>query len=99
MSHKLFDFRMRDGSRNFADFPETVFFDQLRDIVKQLEGATETGFATEWVTEVWLDFDFRVHQFSINNQHGNYWFFVENPECPDEILLEVVEHFQKFLSR
>ena len=97
MSYKLFDFKMNDGSRNFADLPETVFFDELREIAKQLQGATETGFLTDWVTEVWLDFEFRGQRFSVNNQNGDYWFFVENPECPDEILLEVVEHFQKSL--
>jgi hypothetical protein len=88
---------MNDGSRHFAELPETVFFDKLREIAKRLEGATETGFLTDWITEVWLDFELRGHQFSVNNQFGGYWFLVENPDCPDEILLEVVEHFQKFL--
>lgn len=88
---------MNDGSRNFAELPETVFFDKLREIAKEFEGAAETEFVTDWITELWLDFDFRGHKFSINNQFGNYWFFVEDPECSDEILLEVVEHFQKFL--
>ena len=99
MSYKLFDFRMNDGSRNFADLPETVFFDKLREIAEQFEGAKETGFVTDWITEVWLDFEFREQRFSINNQQGDYWFFVENPDCPDEILMEVVEHFQKFLYK
>jgi hypothetical protein len=97
-SNKLFDFRMRDGSRNFADLPETVFFDELRHIAKKFEGAKVNGFVTDWVTEVWLDFEYRGHQFSINNQYGDYWFFVENPECPDEILSEVIEYFQNFLT-
>lgn len=95
MAYKLFDSRMHDGSRNFADLPEVVFFDKLREIAKQLEGATETSFVTDWITEVWLDFDFRGYKFSINNQNGEYWFFVEKPECPDEILLEVLGHFEK----
>lgn len=99
MPDKLFDFRMHDGSRNFADLPEVIFFDKLREIAKLLEGAAETAFVTDWVTEVWLDFDFRGYKFSINNQNGDYWFFVENPECPDKILLEVVEHFQSFIMK
>jgi nicotinate-nucleotide adenylyltransferase len=24
---------------------------------------------------------------------GEYWFFVEDPDCPDEILLDIVRHF------
>jgi len=88
---------MCDGSRHFADLPETVFFDVLREITGKFAGATETAFVTDWITEVWLDFEFRGQRFSINNQQNGYWFFVENPDCPDEILLKVVGHFQKFL--
>lgn len=98
-SNKLFDHRMKDGSRNFADLPESVFFDELREIAKRFDNAIVTGFVTDWVTEVWLDFEYRGHKFSINNQYGEYWFFVENPNCPDEILLEVVEHFERFLDK
>ena len=72
MSAKLFSFIMNDGSRNFADLPETVFFDELPEIAKNFEGATETGFVTDWITEVWLDFEYRGHKFSINNQMGDY---------------------------
>lgn len=90
---------MKDGSRNFADLPEVVFFDELREIARKFEGAHETGFITDWITEVWLDFEYRGHKFSINNQMGDYWFFVENPNCPDEILREVIEHFEKFLVK
>lgn len=94
MRNKLFDVNFGDGSRNFADLPETFFFDRLREIAGTLEGAVETGFLTDWVTEVWLDFVYRGHNFSINNQNGEYWFFVDDPECPDEILTEVIEHFE-----
>ncbi len=90
---------MKDGSRNFADLPETFFFDKLREIGQQLSGAKETGFLTDWITEVWFDFEFRNQQFSINNQNGDYWFFVDDPECSDEILIEVIEHFQRFLEK
>lgn len=90
---------MKDGSRNFADLPEAVFFDELREIANKFEGAQETGFITDWMTEVWLDFDYRGHKFSINNQMGEYWFFVENPNCSDEILCEVMEHFENFLVK
>ena len=63
LPRKIFDHRMNDGSRNFADLPESVFFDKLREIVESFKGTQVTGFITDWVTEVWLDFDFRGHQF------------------------------------
>ena len=92
---EIFDVRMNDGSRHFADLPEIVSFDAMRDHARNLEGANETGFITDEVTEMWLDFTFCGHRFSINNQFGDYWFFVENPECPEPILVEVVQHFAK----
>lgn len=90
---ELFDIRMKDGSRHFADLPETVFFDRMRDHLELLAGATETAFVTDRVTEMWLDFDYRDHQFSINNQMSSYWFFVNDPTCPQEILTAVRSHF------
>lgn len=85
---------MKDGSRNFADLPEVVFFDELRSHGRKLTGAMEAGFITDWVTEVWLDFEYYGYRFSINNQMGDYWFNVEDPSCPDDILVEVVRHFE-----
>lgn len=90
---------MDDGSRHFANFPETVSFERLREIVKQFEGTHEISFITDNVTEVWLDFAYKGHKFSINNQNGDYWFFVEDPACLNEILLEVVEYFERFLVK
>jgi hypothetical protein len=90
---------MHDGSRNFCNLPEAVFFDELRRHASKLTTAKITGFLTDSVTEVWLDFNFRGQKFSINNQYGDYWFFVEDPECPDNILIEVMEHFRKLLKK
>lgn len=90
---------MADGSRNFADLPETVSFDELRNHLAKFDGAKETEFLTDCVSEVWLDFEFRGENFYVNNQLGDYWFFVQNPNCSDEILLEVFEHFRKFLDK
>lgn len=87
-----------DGSRNFANFPETVSFERLREIVKQFEGTKEISFVTDSVTEVWLDFEYQGYKFSINNQNGDYWFFVEDPACPNGTLFKVVKHFGNFLG-
>lgn len=84
---------MKDGSRHFANLPAAAFFDQMRAHLPKLDGAVETGFVSDGVTEMWLDFKFRDHQFSINNQMGEYWVFVRRPDCPDTLLAAVVEHF------
>ena len=95
----LFDMRMNDGSRHFVDMPEVVFFDEFADHAELLEGAEITEFITDGVLEMWLDFDFRGHKFSVNNQLGDYWFFVRDPNCPEEILFEVIDHFRRLLER
>lgn len=97
MIRDLFDMRMNDGSRHFANLPETVFFDDFADHVETLDGAEITEFITDGVIEMWLDFDYRDEKFSVNNQYGDYCFFVQNPDCEDEILLEVCDHFRKLL--
>ncbi len=98
MIRDLFDMRMNDGSRHFVDMPEVVFFDELADHVEELDGAEITEFITNGVVEMWLEFEYRGQKFSVNNQLGDYWFFVENPECPEEILLEVIDHFRQLLN-
>lgn len=99
MIRDLFDMRMNDGSRHFVDMPEVVFFDELADHVEELDGAEITEFITNGVVEMWLEFEYRGQKFSVNNQLGDYWFFVENPECPEEILFEVIDHFRQLLER
>jgi hypothetical protein len=94
----LLEIKMHDGSRHFASFPEIVFFDDFYEITEQLDGAEITEFMMDGVLEMWLDFNFSGHKFSVSNQYGEYWFFVENPNCPDAILLEVMSHFSERLS-
>lgn len=90
---------MNDGSRHFVDMPEVVFFDEFCEHTEKLEEAEITEFVTDGVVEMWLDFEFRGHKFSVNNQLGDYLFFVEDPECPEEILLEIIAHFRKLLEQ
>lgn len=90
---------MNDGSRHFVDMPEVVFFDDFADYVEELDGAEITEFITDGVVEMWLEFEFRGHKFSVNNQLGDYRFFVEDSNCPEEILLELIDHFRLLLER
>lgn len=95
MAISLIDFRMHDGSRNFGDVPQYADWYAMRDAVHTLPGAHLTSFVTDGVTEAWIDFDYAGHAFSINDQMGDYWFFVRDPACPDEVLLAVLAHFQR----
>jgi len=95
---KLLTIEMNDGSRHFGDLPQTVLWHQLRNHIEQLAGAEVTHFVTDNVTEAWIDFSFRGHRFSVNDQFGAYWFFVNDPTCPDEILEAVLSHCEFLLG-
>ncbi len=99
MLSDLLENKLNDGSRHFVDMPEVVFFDEVADHVEELGGAKITEFLTDGVVEMWLEFEYRGHSFSVNNKLSNYLFFVEDANCPDEILLEIINHFRRLLER
>lgn len=98
MLNDLLEMKLNDGSRHFVDLPMVVFFDELYEHIEELDGAEITEFTADGVVEMWLDFRFRGHNFSVTNQYADYWFFVEDPNCPDEILLEIIEHFRELVE-
>jgi uncharacterized protein (DUF1778 family) len=95
---ELLDLRMRDGSRQFGELRQTVLWHVVRDHVARLSGATLTAFICDEVTEAWIDFTYEEHTFSINDQMGEYWFFVDDPQCPDAALHRVMAHFERLLN-
>ena len=99
MISDLLENKIKSGARHFVDMPEVVFFDELADHVEELDGAEITEFITDGVVEIWLEFEYRGHKFFVNNQLGDYQFYVEDAECPEEILLEVAAHFRQLLER
>jgi hypothetical protein len=90
---------MHDGSRCFLSLPPNADWHAVRDHVSGLPDAVLTGFVTDGVTECWIDFRYSGHEFSVNDSPGDYWFFVKDPECPDELLQSVVAHFSALLER
>ena len=95
---QLLDDVMVDGSRHFASLPATADWYSVRDHANALPGAEVTGFVCDGITEAWIDFTYRGHSFSINDQFGEYWFFAENAECPEPLLFEVMSHWQALLG-
>ena len=98
MLSDLLENKLNDGSRHFVDMPEVVFFDDFYDHTEELDDARITEFITDGVIGMWLDFEFRGHEFSITNQFGDYWFFVRDTKCPDKILFEIIEHYRQLLD-
>lgn len=98
MSEELLSLIMNDGSRHFGYLPQTVLWYELRYHIQKLNGATVTNFITDNVTEAWIDFSFRGYSFAVNDQFGDYWFFVDNPKCPDDVLKTVLSHCELLLG-
>lgn len=88
---------MHDGSRQFGSLPQKVLWHGVRDHVARLRGAAVTKFLCDDVTEAWVDFSYGGHAFTINDQFGEYLFFVDDPACPDEVLVAVLGHFDRIL--
>ncbi len=84
---------------HFVDFPEVIFFDEFADYIEELEGTKIIDFEADGIFEIWLEFTFQTHRFFVNNRLGDYRFYVEDEKCPDEILLEIADHFRKLLEK
>jgi hypothetical protein len=98
MAEELLNFITHDGSRQFGELPQAVLWYEMRDHLEKLNGATITDFITDRVTQAWIDFTYRGYKFSVNDQFGDYWFFVDEPSCPDEILKTVLSHSKVLLG-
>jgi len=95
--------RMRDGSRHFGSLPETLSvgradWGRLLEHLARLPGARTGDSTTDFVTEGWIDFELEGHRFSMNNQFGEWLFFVADATCDEEILRRVVAHFSELLG-
>jgi hypothetical protein len=99
MISDLLENKIKNGARHFVDMPEVVFFDDVADHVEDLDDAEITEFETDGVVEMWLEFEYRKHNFFVTNQLGDYQFYVEDADCPEEILLEIATHFRRLLEK
>src|SRR3954469_5348724 len=98
MSEELLNIIIADGSRHFGELPQSASWYKLRRHIRRLNGVTETNILTDHVTEAWINFSFQGYPFSINNQFGDYWFFVNDRNCPDETLRIVLLHCRGLLG-
>lgn len=95
---RICDVRMDSGSRNFAGFRRSCDWHAIRNQVELLPGAVVTAALCDYMMEGFVDFRFRGEEFSVHGQVDDCWFFVANPDCDEEILLEVAEHLERLLG-
>ena len=94
----LLDHRAHGGARRFASFREGVPPERLRAHLGRLAGLSLGEFLTDRMTEAWIDFTYRGYDFTVNNQVGQFWFFVDQPDAPASVLEEVTAHVSKLLA-
>ena len=92
MKEALQNFTMADGSRQFASLPNSCSWKKLYAHLGTLPGIALGKFLTDNITEAWIDFSFEGHEFTINTQFDELWFFVRRSDCPDSRLLKIVDH-------
>ena len=88
-----------ENARHFVDLPEVIAFDDLLDHLEELEGVEISDIELDGIIEMWLEFKFRKHKFFVHNELGDYMFFVKDEECPDKILLKIINHFRLLLEQ
>tara|TARA_R100000750_G_scaffold30078_2_gene19015 strand:- start:2771 stop:3142 length:372 start_codon:yes stop_codon:yes gene_type:complete len=90
----LTDFRMRDGSRNFLTLPILKSPGQLWRSLRRLKHVKRKA-NVQSVTDAWITFSWRGWEIAIHDPYGEYWFFAEDPQTPDDVLEEIRQHFLK----
>jgi hypothetical protein len=102
--HSLVDHRNADDSRDFVRFKSC--FDAewlLRKAYDCLDespphrGGRVTDFVSDIVTTTYIDFLYGGQQFTIH-QDWTLEASVSNPECPDELLVEVTKLLVPYLG-
>ena len=101
MKMRIDELREKAGkdARHFVDFPEVIFFDELADHLSELFGCEITEFEADGVFAVWVEFEYRDQKFFVDNAMGDYRFFVEDPQCEEDILMEIANHMRLLLER
>ena len=82
------------GQLNFYDHPGTTPWNVLERRLRKLEGLEFKG-VYPGLAQAWIDFKFQGHEFSIDTQWGDYWFFAEDPTCPTDILSKVADQCEE----
>ncbi len=87
-----------ENARHFVDLPEVVFFDDLAEHIAKLPGSKLIEFEADGVVGVWIEFEYLDNNFFVDNALGDFRFYVENPECDESILLDVIDHLRRLLE-
>ena len=86
-----------DRPRTFVELWDTKDWPDVLAHLGKLPGISDVNFRDVNQNEPPLMFTFLGHRFSFYRADGDYLGVVDDPECPDEILLRVAHHLNSLL--
>ena len=86
------------GWRLFARRPEAVSWMRLRRHLDVMPGAGLVDLACDRMNEAALVFTYAGHRFGVDLHDGEFRFSVEDPACPDPVLLELRAYADRLLA-
>ena len=87
----------RVSKRMFAELPFSQTWPDIRSRAEQLEGALVTRFTAD-ERDTWLVFDYGAYEFCLHDYESIVQFTVNDFDCSETVLNNVLRHFSEFLS-
>ena len=87
------------GWRRFAVLPETVSWMRVRRHFTAMPGANLVDLACDRMNEAALIFVYEECRFAVDLEGEQFRFSVENPECPDAVLREVLQYAAQLMGK
>jgi hypothetical protein len=85
------------SKRKFAELPFSRPWRDIRRRVEHLEGVRVTRFTPD-ERNAWLVFDYGGFEFCLHDHGAIVQFTVNNFDCPEALLNDVLHHFSEYLS-
>jgi len=85
------------SKRKFAELPFSRTWQDIVSRVEQLDGVWVTRFTAD-EHDTWLVFDYGAYEFCLHDRGSAVQFTVNDFDCPETVLNNVLHHFSEFLS-
>ena len=82
----------------FATFPEAVSWVRLRRHLDTMPGGALVDVACDRMNEAALIFTYRGHRFGVDLHEDVFRFNVEDANCPQDVLREVVAYAEQLVK-
>jgi hypothetical protein len=82
----------------FAALPETVSWVRLRRHLDAMPGGALVDVACDRMNEAALVFTYRGHRFRVDLYEDTFRFNVEDANCPQDVLREVVAYAEQLVK-